>query len=137
MEERGYQLLEHTADVALRVWAPTEEELLQEGARALVVLLTEGSPVAVTGSRRVELECLDSPDRFVRWLNEVLYLAVVDGFLLARARLELAPERLVAELDGELDGLDRIAQELKSVTYHALVVEQRGDRWVAEVVIDT
>lgn len=133
----GHRQLEHTADLALALWAPSETALLEEGARAVVELMTAGHRPEPRASRHVRLEVLDAEDRLVQWLNEIIYLATAEGFLFASAELHTSEGGLEAEVSGEADAADRIATELKSVTYHDL--ELRKDRegtWHGRVVID-
>ena len=60
MSDRGHRSVEHTADLAVELWAPDEPTLLAEGARALVELLTEGAAIHATAERTVELTALDA-----------------------------------------------------------------------------
>lgn len=137
MNESGWRRGEHTADLLLEFWAPTEEALLVTGARAVVDLLVEGARVEATATRPLAIEgAVDREDRLVRWLNEVLALAVLEGFLTADAALTLVEGGLRATLRGEADAAGRIRTELKSVTYHALAVARAEAGWTARVVID-
>jgi SHS2 domain-containing protein len=136
VQPAGHRQIDHTADLALELWAPDERELLLEGARAIVEVLTEGASIEPRAERRIALCAVDREDRLVQWLNEVLYAAVTDGFLFASADLELAGSELAARVLGEEGAGDRVATELKSVTYHDLLLESGADGWRARVVID-
>ena len=131
-----FRMIEHTADLAMELEAPTEARLLEEGARAVVALLTGGATVTGRAEHRLELRSIDREDRLVQWLNEVLLLATVDGFVAASCTVELNGGGLVALLTGREQAWDLLEQELKSVTYHDLVLEQRADAWFARIVID-
>ena len=136
MSDRGHRSIEHTADLAVELWAPDEPALLVEGARALVELLTEGEPVEAIAERTVELTAIDPEDRLVRWLAEVLWLASVEGFLVHDATLVLAGGSLRGTMRGQDDAADRVRTEIKAVTYHDLRLE-RGPAGVrARVVFD-
>jgi SHS2 domain-containing protein len=136
MPDRGHRLLDHTADVAVELWAPDEPALLEEGARALVELLTEGAPLVGTAERAVELEAIDPEDRLVRWLSEVLYLATVEGFLVTGAALELPDAALRGTVRGMPAAAAALRTEIKAVTHHDLRLE-RGPQGVrARVVLD-
>jgi len=136
VQNRGHRPLEHTADLAVELWAPDEPALLVEGARALVELLTEGTEVRGTAERTVELSAIDPEDRLVRWLSEVLYLATVEGFLVDDARLELSESGLRGTVRGQPDAAALLRTEIKAVTYHDLRLE-RGPAGVrARVVFD-
>lgn len=135
--DSGYRLGDHTADLLLELWAPTEEALLVAGARAVVDLLVEGNPIAASMSRELAIAgAIDREDRLVRWLNEVLALAVLEGFLVADAEIRLEGRGLVAVLRGEADAAGKVRTELKSATYHELAIDHEGGRWSARVVID-
>ncbi len=134
--EAGWQQVEHTADVALELWAPSEPELLRVGARALIDLLTGGAQIQPTASRPVAIDAIDREDRLVQWLNHVIVAAVTDGFLYAGAELTLGETSLVGEISGEA-AADRVRTELKSATYHDLSLRRDASgMWRALVVID-
>ncbi len=136
MSSRGHRSLEHTADLAVELWAPDEPTLLVEGARALVELLTEGAAIHATAQRAVELVALDAEDRLVRWLGEVLYLAAVEGFLVHDAVLELPDGGLRGTVRGQAHAADRLRTEIKAVTYHDLRLERGPTGVRARVVFD-
>jgi SHS2 domain-containing protein len=134
--QRGHRELEHPSDLVLQFWAPSERELLVEAARALVEVLTGAAVVAPEREREIVLESLDSGDRLVRWLNEVLLLATVDGFVLCDADIELRPGGLSARVRGQAGAHDLVRTELKSVTYHDLQLGPRAGRFVGRVTVD-
>lgn len=135
-EPAGFREIEHPADLALSIWGRTEEEMLTQGAAAVVDRLTEGAPVDDVEERRVELSALDREDRLVRFLNEVIVLAIVEGFLVARAEVRLRDDGLSAVLRGEPRAHGKIAAELKSATYHDLRITDDEGRVSSLVVID-
>lgn len=140
VEARGSRQVPHTADVALEVWVEDEAALLAEAARAMIDILTEGASVEARDERAVAVDAYDPQDRLVRWLNEVLYLAVTEGFLTADAEVDLDGDgdgsRLRARLRGEADAAGRIRTELKSATYHDLSLAAGPEGARARVVLD-
>jgi SHS2 domain-containing protein len=133
----GYRQIDHTADLALEIWAGSEEQLLEEAARAVVALVTEDEAGTGDERRRIRLEALDPGDRLVRWLNEIVHLAVAEGFLVGSAEVSLdGPGGLRADLRGRARAFDGLRGEVKAVTYHGLRLDREGDRWRAVVVID-
>lgn len=134
----GHRWLEHTADLALRVWADDEPGLLEEAARALVAAVTEGGDATgPDAARDVQIDAIDPEDRLVRWLNEVLFLATVEGFLVASAELQLpSPGGLRGRVRGCVAGPEAVRAEIKSATYHALSLQHEPDGVVAHVVLD-
>ena len=110
--------------------------MLVVGAQALVDALTDGAAVQSLERRPIELEAIDAEDRLVRWLNEVLVLASLDGFVVADAEVQLHEGGLRAEVVGQPDALALLCNELKSVTYHGVELRHEGDRVVGTVVVD-
>ena len=132
----GHRQIEHTADLAFELWGASFSDLLVEGARAVTEVLTDTELAGGSDRREVELAALDDEDRLVRWLNEVLYLAIVEGFLVTDAQLRITTTGVGGDVQGHADARDRVVTEVKSATYHDLVVREEGDRWVARVVMD-
>jgi SHS2 domain-containing protein len=134
---RGYRQIDHTADIALELWGDSETELLLAGARAITDILSDGAEVDVRAAREISIDAVDAADRLVQWLNEIIVAAVADGFLFGGAEIVLDGARgLHARVRGEADGHARVVAELKSATYHDLMIEGDADGWRARVVID-
>jgi SHS2 domain-containing protein len=142
-----WRTIEHTADLAVEVEAPSLEWLFLAGAHGMtgVLLGREDSapqmvPAAETGTVWREL-ALEAPDRealLVDWLRELLYIQVTEDLLFTGAEIEeMGDTRLVARaaFTSPPDASD-VERELKGVTYHDLVVSQRDDGWFARVVFD-
>lgn len=135
----GWRELPHTADLQIELWAPDEPELLRVGARAITAMVApDGVPPGPGPDRLpVALDALDPADRLVRWLNEVLIRAVVEGFLTTGADLDLRDDGgLRGTLHGHAGQRDRVTAELKSVTYHDLELTVAPHEARARVVID-
>jgi SHS2 domain-containing protein len=132
----GHRQIEHTADLAFELWGADLGELLHEGARAVVEVLTGDRPPTGEDRREIALAAVDDEDRLVRWLNEVLWLALAEGFVVTRAELRATPEGLRGQAIGSADARDSIVTEVKSATYHDLAIVREPDRLVARVVMD-
>lgn len=133
----GYRQIDHTADVALEFWAPSRNALFAVAASAVVDVLTEGATiVAPTDERRATFEATDPQDGLVVWLNEVLYWAVDEGFLVTQSQVTVGDDRVTVVARGRSKAFDVLATELKSVTYHHLLLEERDGGWFGRVVID-
>jgi SHS2 domain-containing protein len=132
----GHRAIEHTADLAFEAWGDSEARMLVEAARAVVGALTGGATIDPRASRPVALEAIDAEDRLVRWLNEVIWLATGEGFLVADATFELRGAGLHGETRGETDAHDRLVTEIKAATYHGLAITREPGRVTARFVLD-
>lgn len=132
----GWRQVEHTADLAVEMWAPDDAGLLRVALRAVVALLTDGAdPPAAAAWRAVSIDGLDPEDRLVQWMNEVIFQATVEGFVPTEARVTLAGD---GGLSGTLGGLEgargRLTGEIKAATYHDLRIA-RGPSGLHTVVV--
>jgi SHS2 domain-containing protein len=117
----GFELIEHTADEGLHVWAPTLEELFAEAAVGLIRIMgtAEGPPV----TEEVTVDSSDLDSLFVDWLSEVLFLFDARGMVPLEVRVDI--DREASSLRATIDGVSAevFSQEgpgVKAVTYHGL-----------------
>ncbi len=134
-----YETFEHTADIGLRARAADLDTLFAEAAKAYFSLIVEnyGSVRAVSEySIAVEADRLD--DLLYDWLDELLYLFETEHVLLCEFNVRLRDGGLTATVRGEPIDPERhqLDMDVKAITYHELKVEQDGDGWLAEVIVD-
>ena len=135
-----YEPIEHTADVGLRVWGGSWEELLRNAARALYDQITDWRSIRAGEVEHV-FECRgdDPAELLVGWLRELLYLFDTRRQLFAGFEFEAArPDRVRVRMRGEGFDLKRhpIKSEVKAVTHHKASVKQDEGSWTAEVILD-
>jgi SHS2 domain-containing protein len=128
-----YSWVEHTAEIELRIEAPTEEALLADALAAFEELVggeEEGQPAR----HQIVVAAPDPATRLVEWLEELVFLAETEDFVPERAAtIELRDGELHAEVEGRRG---RPSHLVKAVTYHGLDVARREDGWHARVVLD-
>lgn len=134
-----YTLIDHTADLGIRVRASGLRELFQEAATALFDLVTDRARVAQTAVRTLEVQGRDRPDLMVNWLRELLYLWNGDRLLVARTRVDALDEgRLTARVwTADYDPRRHVLHhEIKAVTYHGITVRRTAGGWESVVIFD-
>ena len=136
---RPYRQLPHTADLAWRLWGQDLPELFENAGRALSATLTDRRYLRRRATRKVRLTAGDREALLVDWLNHLLYLFDIDGFLGRDFQVELlTPESLAAAVTGEsFDPARHPARTgVKAATYHQLSIVPVEDGWQATVVLD-
>ena len=133
----GHQILEHTADVGLRAWAPSLEECFEQATWALAAIIGIDRPGA-GDAVELDLHAGDVEALLVDWLSEVVYLHDARDALVAGVDVRAVdPQRVRGDVSlaprGEIpvDGT-----QVKAITYHRLRVQRAGDGFVAEVYVD-
>jgi SHS2 domain-containing protein len=139
MEARGFEILEHTADLGFRVTASTLPELFAAAGEALVAVALDPSRAEQKQEYPIETTGEDYESLLVNWLNEVVYL--LDGARVTPARLivdELADSRVRGRAFGEPRDNAKHPHRIvvKAATYHQLRLERSGGQWRAEVFLD-
>ena len=137
------RMLDHTADVAFELEAPTLEALFDEARRALLMTLFEQPPESGEDKGSVRLSAPDLESLLFRWINELVFLIQGDGFVPVHSDIQIEDSggeefSLEASLTGaplDLEGYGWQG-EIKSATYHGLDVRQDGEDWRARVILD-
>lgn len=135
----GYELVDHTADLGIRVWVDDVKGLFEEAAKALFDIITDLTKVEAHVKREIVVRGSDREELMVAWLSELLYLHEVEGLLFCDFSITEIDEGTVSGVaNGEEFDKARhsIKTEVKAVTYHQLEVKEHGGRWQAQVIFD-
>jgi SHS2 domain-containing protein len=135
----GYTLVDHTADIGIRVWADDVKGLFEEAARALFDIITDRATVIVRLERKVAVQGSGHEELLVAWLSELLYLHEVEGLLFCDFSLMQVEQGMatgVARGERFHEGRHRIKTGVKAVTYHQLEIKEQDGRWHAQVIFD-
>ena len=135
----GYELVDHTADIGVRVWGPTAEEVFEQAALAMFSLVCDPLDIGELETVEVELEAESMDLLLAAWLNELLYIFEARQLVLSQFDLlELGDRVLRARVSGEPLDTSRhiICGGVKAATLHELSLEQRDDGWEGFVLLD-
>ena len=134
-----YRQLPHTADLAWRIRGDSLPELFENAAGALVATMTDRRYIRRLEKREITVESPDREALLVDWLNHLLYLFDVAGFLGREFQVTALTDRcLRATAWGERFDPERHPEKtaIKAATYHHLEIVPRGDGWQATVILD-
>jgi SHS2 domain-containing protein len=139
---KKFENLEHTADLKLRAFGQTKEDLFANMAIGMFANICpeanklKNQPVEMT----IKIKAHDLSSLLIDFLNELLYLSDINNQIYDRydlAILQLPDKTWLVEgvaYGYNISGLD---YEIKAVTYNDLKVEEDSQgNWLAEVVID-
>lgn len=133
--ERRFEEIEHTADLAIRVWGRDLAELFANAAYGLACQLADPAGIEHTVERSIELEAYDLETLLVAWLGELLYLNERDALIFTGFDVrELAPTRLRAVVRG--GAAEGQYGHIKAVTFNDLEITPTGEGYEATVVFD-
>ena len=134
-----YEILEHTADIGLRIRAPNPERLFEDAARGLFALLVD-KPEDIQPNDEIQIFLKEAniENLLVDWLSELLTIFETQKLILGHYEVKYNGEQLQAVCRGEKFDESRHTAYLsiKAVTYHRLRVYERSGEWTAEVILD-
>jgi len=136
---KDYVLLEHTADIGIRIRAHDLDQIFQRAALDMFDIIAERT---VAGNDAhipmlITQEAEDKEELFVNWLNELLSLAsakevIFTSFETVRCEEKILVMRACAETSSNF----RFNVEIKAATYHQLQILQDNSELTAEVIFD-
>lgn len=131
----GFEEIEHTADLSLKVWAPSIEELFKNAVNGLNQI---SKVIIVPGEDAIRKELnfvgIDSEDLLVSLLSEINYLLQTDHLSTEINKILFQPGKLTAEVI--LKRTTGYEKEVKAVTYHNLKIIQNDNSFSTVIVFD-
>lgn len=134
MMSQGYEEIEHTADLALRVWGEDFYSLLIHSAQGMYALMG----VVPKLESRIEINFQISQDSLetilVDFLSEVLYL--VEDKKLAFRIFAFSTQEANLEVRATGNLVDSIDRNIKAVTFHNLDIKETTNGLATTITFD-
>jgi SHS2 domain-containing protein len=134
-----WELVDHTADLGLRLRAPTLEALLAAAGRGLFEVITgDLAQVRPVVQETFEVAGEDPEYLLVDWLDELLYRFATRRMLFVAFEVDAVQDGVRARARGEPFDPERhrLAREVKAITYHGLEVRRTDEGWLGNVIVD-
>ena len=136
---KKFEILEHKADLKIRVFGENKEELFLNAVLAMSEIVaseSSGEQFSASWRRTVLCKSQDLASLLVDFLSEVLYLIQTQREVYSDVKFKKFSD---TEIEAELIGqkVERFGEDIKAVTYHNLDVHQKKDgSWEATVLFD-
>lgn len=130
-----FEEIDHTADLAIRVVAKDLSALLEEAAKAVMVLSGIDLESGPSIKKVVHLTANDPESLLVQWLEELLFNIEVkdrgslDFSIMIKDRYHLTATLKLVPISG-------ISRSIKAVTFHDLSIKTVEDRLETIIVFD-
>jgi SHS2 domain-containing protein len=134
-----WETFEHTADLGLRAWADTLEELFAALGEAVAAQICPADCINRRETVKVLAQADDLEALAVEFLSELLRLFQIRKFVFSGVSVQsIRHGRLEAVVRGEPVDLARhqLGEEIKAVTYHKVKIAREGSQWVGQVILD-
>ena len=136
---KPYELLEHTADIAIRVTGSDLKDVFCKAAAAIFDIMADEKGPAGSPPETVEIRqsAGDLEELFINWLNELLSLSAASEVIFYGFTIDKLDEtNIISTAVGRSMKDYRVNIEIKAATYHQLKLERSGSGWQAEVIFD-
>jgi len=141
---KPYEIVDHTADVRLKVNGATLKELFENAAKGMFAIIRdEGIVKDAKSSERRIIEIKKEADDFetllVDWLGEVLYTINKENIFCTNFKiLELNNNGVRGEVYGKkIDpAKNKFQTEIKAVTFHELKIEEQAKGFSCAIIFD-
>ena len=130
MKQARYELIEHTADIAVKAYGQDLPDAFVSAAAALVEIMTGGGEIIGRRPLTVSVESVDREGLLVGFLSELIRIFDTDQVVMSDFKVELiSEERLRAKCLVDDYDPDRHGQGLavKGVSYHMLEIATNAD----------
>jgi SHS2 domain-containing protein len=133
---KQFEVVDHTADWALRVFGRDFSGLLANAALGMGYLMVgdlDGVPIEV--ERRLELDAFDAETLLVDWLSELAYWAEDEQLVFWEFELSgVTANHLSAVMRGGKAA--ELQKHIKAVTYHDLEIVETDEGLTVTIVFD-
>jgi SHS2 domain-containing protein len=133
--EGHFEEIEHTADLAIRVWGSDLQELFANAAYGMACQLANVDSVEAKIERRVAIEAADLEILLVEWLSELLYLGERDRVVFTEFDVfEVTSNKLEAKARG--GPVEELQGHIKAVTFSELDIKETDRGYETIIVFD-
>ncbi|MCK4528805.1 archease [candidate division WOR-3 bacterium] len=135
---KDYEIIEHTADIGIRVKGKTLSLSMEKAILAISDLML--GEIEIKGKEKMEFIIRedDAEIALVSILEEILYIIEHKQFAISKCSVEIINNEYRVHLIGNkykpyeiVDGV-----EVKAVTYHQLRLEETPDYWIINFILD-
>jgi len=137
--EKGFELIDHTADIGIIAHGDTVSQVFANAARGLFSIIADLGDVRESEHRDIELEAPDRESLLVEWLNHLIYLFDTENIIFTKFDItRLSDTHLHAAAYGEKadNSRHRLKTGVKAATYHMLNIGKKADGYRAQVLFD-
>jgi SHS2 domain-containing protein len=133
----SFEEISHTADIKIRVRAPTLESLFSETLNALMQVLY-GTDRRGGIQKEIQVESPDNESLLLDFLSEVLFVSEVESLVFFDACISIHGSLLSAELSGEPFDPNRHSggSEVKGISYSGLSITNDANGYMLDIIFD-
>lgn len=133
---KRFEEVDHTADVGIRAYGSTLDELFANAAAGMFSLITDLDSVKPVGEFAVKVSAADLKSLLFDFLSDLLFLHETQKLVFSEFEASVRDLSVDARVRGERIDRDRhpLHLHVKAVTYHAMEIDPQTG--AAQVIFD-
>jgi SHS2 domain-containing protein len=130
-----YEILDHTADLKIRAYGASLEELFNN----ILIAIAEAIKPEILDSKflakEIKIQSPNLENLLIDFLSEVIYQSDLNDSVYTKAEFKKLTEK---EIEGKIFGqkIRKVESEIKAVTWHDLEIKKENNLWQATIVFD-
>lgn len=137
--KKNYEILDHTADISVKIYATSLEDIFIQSSVAMMDLICNVEKVRPLKSFNIEVSGSSNEQLLVNWLQELLYLHEVRNFLFSKFTVKSITGGVIkgTAFGEKLDSSrHELMNHIKAVTYSNLDIRKENGKYVTSIVFD-
>ena len=140
--DKIYELIDHTADLSIKVYGKDLEELLKNSSAAMMDVICDLNTIELKNQYSVSSSGNSEEELLVNLLQELLYLHEVKKRLFCKFEFKINDNIKNREVEGNVWGEEidfsrhDLLNDIKGVTYSDLKVEHKNGKLSAKITFD-
>ncbi len=130
-----YTLIDHTADIGIRITGADMKDLFLEAAQALVAELGAGTP-SEDNTSIIEVNGYDYEDLLVVFLNGLLYEIQTKNLRVSGLDITSLNETNIRAAVKGTAGSTPLKENIKAATYHDLAITKLDNGYETTIIFD-
>jgi|SRR3989338_5834949 len=141
-EDKGkWEYLPHTADAQFRAYGTNLEEAFTNASLAMANITFESALIKPRQQKEIHVKADSVRELLLMFLDEFVFLQDTEGFLLHEVTSltikKGMPWKLHAIVTGDhYKGYEMRGQLVKAATYNEIIIEEKNDNCMVQVVVD-
>lgn len=133
--EKKFEFLEHTADIKLKLYGSTLQEIFENSILAVAEYMSEGKKISPSKGKIINVSGNDEKSLLCNFIDELLYLVDAEGFIASKGAVQLRGNNLRAELYGD-DTKKYTLKHIKAATFAEMLIKRQKAGWMTQLVLD-
>ena len=140
--DKIYELIDHTADLSIKVYGKDLEELLKNCSAAMMDVICDLNTIELKNQYSVSSSGNSEEQLLVNLLHELLYLHEVKKLLFCKFEFKINDNIKNREVEGNVWGEEidfsrhDLLNDIKAVTYSDLKVEHKNGKLSVNITFD-